>query len=222
MEYRTLGVILTGATGYVGEGVLLECLANPAVERVLVVTRRRYDGAHPKLKQLIVPDFMALEEHAAQLSGYDACFYCAGASSAGMSEEEYRRVTCDVTLHFAAVTARHNPRMVFCHISGHDVSGRKEKRMWARVKWETENALMALGISAVYNIRAGIMNRTPGQRNVNFAYRVVALLYPWLRARLPAQVSTMREVGLAMINVALKGHPSPILEVPAIRALAAA
>ena len=218
---QTLKVILTGATGYVGEGVLLECLANPLVERVLVVTRRRYDGAHPKLEQLIVPDFMALDEHAARLTGYDACFYCAGVSSAGMSEAEYRRITRDVTLHFAAATARLNPGMVFCHISGHDVSGRKEKRMWARVKWETENALMGLGLAAVYNIRAGIMNRTPGQRNVNIAYRVIALLYPWLRARLPALVTTMREVGLAMINVSLKGYHAPVLEVPDIRALAA-
>lgn len=219
---QTLKVILTGATGYVGEGVLLECLANPAVAQVLVVTRRPYPGADPKLKQLIVRDFMALDDYAAQLSGYDACFYCAGVSSAGMGEADYTRITYDVTLHFAALMAKINPQLVFCHVSGHDVSGRKDKRMWARVKWETENALMGLGLAAVYNIRAGIMNRTPGQRNVNLAYRVIAWLYPLLRAWLPAKVSTMREVGQAMINATLKGHPSPVLEVPAIRALAAA
>ncbi|MFS2007880.1 NAD-dependent epimerase/dehydratase family protein [Duganella sp. CT11-25] len=219
---KKIKVILTGATGYVGEGVLLECLAHPAVEEVLVLTRRPCGVTHPKIRECIVPDFLDLERHGARLSGYDACFYCAGMGSAGVSEEAYARVTRDMTVHVAATLAAQNPQLVFCHVSGRAAEARQRKHMWARVKWQTENALAALRLPGLYNIRAGIMKPTPGQRNVNAAYRVLSPLYPLLRRWLPTQVSTMGEVGLAMINVVLKGHSSSILEVADIRALAAA
>src|SRR4051794_9000665 len=111
-------VIITGATGLVGEGVLLECLEQPTVEEVLRVGRRPYSKQHPKLKELIVPDFLQLDSVENSLTGYDACFYCAGISAIGMKEAEYTRITYDTTMHFAAILARLNPAMVFNHISG--------------------------------------------------------------------------------------------------------
>jgi uncharacterized protein YbjT (DUF2867 family) len=214
-------VILTGATGMVGEGVLLECLEHPAVERVLVVSRRPYGGKHPKLTELIVPDFFKLDEVANQLSGYDACFYCAGISSSGMNEGDYSRITHDTTLHFAETLVLANPQMTFCHISGAHTDGtEKSKVMWARVKGRAESALMRCGFRAVYNFRPGFMKPTAGQQNVKSYYKAIGLLYPVLNALFPNNVSTMREVGSAMINSVLKGYQKPVLEVSDIKALA--
>jgi len=217
LQYK---IILTGATGYVGEGVLLECLAHPAIEQVLLVTRKPYDGQHPKIRQCVVPDFLELDGIAGELSGYDACFYCAGVSSVGLSEAEYSRITLDTTIQFASRLAGLNPQMTFCYVSGRNVSGRAEKSMWARVKWKTENALMELGFRQVYNFRAGFMKPTPGQQNVQTAYKLLAPLYPLWRVLFPAQVSTLRDVALAMIHSVLRGYPRPALEVTDIKSLA--
>ncbi len=222
-EGAKLRVIITGATGMVGEGVLLECLEHPAIEQVLMVNRNPYPAKHLKLSELIVPDFLHLDGFADQLTGYDACFYCAGVSSAGMSEADYTRVTYDITIHFAQTLASLNPRMVFNFVSGSLTdSSEKGRVMWARVKGRTENALMQLGFSKVYNFRPGFMKPTPGQRNVKSYYGVIGWLYPVLRALLPNQVSTMKDVGLAMINSVLKGYPKQILEIKDINLLAKA
>jgi uncharacterized protein YbjT (DUF2867 family) len=216
-------VIITGATGMVGEGVLSECLGHPAVEHVLIVNRKHYRTEHPKLEECIVPDFLEVEKFSDQLTGYDACFYCAGVSSAGMSEAEYSHITYDVTIHFAQALARLNPQMIFDYVSGSLTdSSEKGKVMWARVKGKTENALMRLGFRKVYNFRPGFMKPTPGQQNIKFYYRAIGWLFPVLRLLLPNQVSTMRDVGLAMINSALEGYPKPILEIKDINALAKA
>jgi uncharacterized protein YbjT (DUF2867 family) len=215
--------IITGATGMVGEGVLLECLQHPAVEQVLIVNRKHYPAEHPKLKECIVPDFLDAEKFSAQLTGYDACFYCAGVSSAGMSEIEYSRITYDVTIHFAKVLARLNPQMVFDYVSGALTDSSESGRtMWARVKGKTENALTRLGFRKVYNFRPGFMKPTPGQRNIKTYYKAIGWLYPALHLLLPNQVSTMRDVGLAMINSVLKGYPKGILETRDINLLAKA
>src|SRR5262245_25512755 len=133
-------VIITGATGMVGEGVLLECLQNEHVSEILIVNRRHYDLAHPKLKELIVPDFFKIEDFSEKLNGYDACFYCAVISSVGVKEEKYTKVTFDTTLHFANVLLPLNPGMVFNFVTGsHTDSSEKGKLMWARVKGKTEN-----------------------------------------------------------------------------------
>lgn len=215
-------VILTGATGMVGEGVLLECLAHPEVAEVLLVGRKAYGRAHPKLKELLVPDFMDLDGVKDRLSEYDACFYCAGVSSIGMKEPEYTRVTYDVTLHFAGVLAGLNPGMVFDYVSGAGTdSSEKGRVMWARVKGRTENALEQLGFRKVYNFRPGYIGATDGQRNVPSYYKYFALLIPVLYRLLPNQGCTMREVGLAMINSVVVGYPKQVLEVRDIKALAA-
>ncbi len=215
-----LKVIITGATGMVGEGVLLECLQNSSVEKVLVVSRKPYNAQHPKLDQCIVPDFLNLDAFTNQLTGYDACFYCAGVSSAGMKEAEYTRITYDVTLHFAKTLSALNPQMVFDYVSGAltDSSG-KGRVMWARVKGKTENDLMKLPFRRVYNFRPGFMKATPGQKNIKWYYGFIGWMYPLLRVILPNQVSTLRDVALAMINTVLIGFPKQILEVKDINIL---
>jgi len=215
-------VILTGATGMVGEGVLLECLAHPEVAEVLLVGRKAFGRVHPKLKELVVPDFLHLDGVRDQLSGYDGCFYCAGVSSVGMKEPEYTRVTYDVTLQFAEVLAGLNPGMVFDYVSGAGTdSSEKGRVMWARVKGRTENALMRLGFRRVYAFRPGYIGATEGQRNVPSYYKYFALLIPVLYRVLPTHGCTMREVGLAMISSVLVGYPKQVLEVKDIKALAA-
>jgi uncharacterized protein YbjT (DUF2867 family) len=216
-----LKVIITGATGMVGEGVLLECLEHPAVAQVLIVNRRPYPAKHAKLQEIIVPDFLALEAFTSQLTGYDACFFCAGITSAGMSEADYTRITYDVTTNFAQKLAGLNPQMTFDYVSGaHTDSSEQGRFMWARVKGKTENALLKLGFEHAYNFRPGFMKPTPGQQNIKGYYKAIGSLYPVLRAVFPNQVSTMREVALAMINSVLKGYPKPVLEVKDIKLLA--
>jgi uncharacterized protein YbjT (DUF2867 family) len=226
-------VILTGATGLVGEGVLLECLSNPAIERVLVVGRRPCGVTHEKLSEALSPDFLQLDAIAGQLGGWDACFYCAGISSRGLDEEQYTKITYDAPMHFAKVLLEKNPgapaagaaasQMVFAHISGASTDGSEKGRiMWARVKGKTENALMKLPFKAVYNFRPGMMKPSPGQKNVRGYYKALAGMYPVLHALFPGATCTMREVALAMINSVLKGAPKNVLEVRDITALAAA
>jgi len=214
-------VIVTGATGMVGEGVLFECLEHADIKQVLMVNRRHYNLKHPKLKELIVPDFLNLDEITDQLTGYDACFFCAGISSVGMNEQEYSHITYDITLHFAKKLAGINPKMIFNYVSGgHSDSSEKGRMMWARVKGKTENALVKLPFKKVYNFRPGFMKATPGQRNIKSYYKYIGWLYPLLRVLFPNQVSTMSEVGLAMINSVIKGYPKQILEIKDIKLLA--
>ena len=217
-----LKVIITGATGMVGEGVLFECLEHPMIERVLIVNRRPYRGAgHPKLSECIVPDFLQLDAVLARLTGYDACFFCAGVSSAGMSEADYTPITYDVTTHFARTLAALNPQMIFVYVSGALTDSTEKGRvMWARVKGRTENALMNMGFKKAYNFRPGFMKATPGQHNLKWYYKMIGWLYLPIRLTFPNYVSTLRDVGLAMINCVLKGYPKQILEVRDINAAA--
>lgn len=214
-------IILTGATGMVGEGVLLECLAHPEVEHVLCVSRKPTNRSHPKLKEYIVADFLVLKEEDANLKGYDACFFCAGVSSLGMKEAEYTRITYDITLHFAQVVQRQNPQMSFIYVSGAGTdSSEKGRVMWARIKGRTENDLLKMPFKQLYNFRPAFMKATPGQKNLLPMYRYIGWLYPLLKAIWPNAVSTLRQVGLAMINATLKGYPKNVLEVRDIKALA--
>lgn len=212
-------ILLTGATGLVGEGVLLECLDNPRIDHVLSVSRRPSGRTHPKLTELICADFRQLDAIADQLVGIDACFYCAGISSAGMSEAAYTEVTFETPLRFAERLVQLCPGLVFCHLSGASTDSSEAGRiMWARVKGRAENALLKLPFKAVYNFRPGLMRPTPGQRNVKGAFHVVTFLYPMLRLVFPGL--TVAEVGRAMI-ASIDGAPKPVLEVEDIRALAA-
>jgi len=210
-------IILTGATGYVGEGVLLECMAHPSIDAVLVVGRRTCGLKHPKVKELLVKDFFSLGAVADQLRGYDACFFCAGISSVGMSEADYTRATYDTTIAFAQAVLAASPGIQFNYVSGAATDGSEEGRvMWARVKGRTENEIGRLGFKQSYNFRPGIMTPGPGQRNPKAWQR---LLFPVMALLMPRYGSTMKEMGLAMINSVLKGYPMRTLEVKDIKLL---
>ncbi|HEX7903492.1 MAG TPA: NAD-dependent epimerase/dehydratase family protein [Chitinophagaceae bacterium] len=211
-------VIITGATGMVGEGVLLECLNNKAVQEVLMINRRSSPIKHPRLKELLVPDFFQLHQFSDAIKGYDACFYCAGISSVGMNETKYSYITYDTTMAFANALLEVNKSMTFCFVSGsHTDSSEKGKLMWARVKGKTENALMKLPFSNEYNFRPGGMLTTPGQRNAKALYTFIVKL---IRAISPKRVCTMQEIGLAMIHAVIKGYPKQVLEIADIKLLA--
>lgn len=202
----------------VGEGVLFECLENQQVKEVLIVNRRHYDLKHPKLKELLVPDFSNLGKYTADLKGYDACFYCAGISSVGKKEDEFTRITFDTTLAFAQQILQLNPDMVFDFVTGSRTdSTEKGKVMWARVKGKTENALMKLAFKGQYNFRPAIMKATKGQKNVKTIYRILG---PLLAPFFSQKTLSLKEVGQAMINTVLKGYPKQILEVDDIAQLA--
>lgn len=212
--------IVTGATGMVGEGVLLECLDNPGVEQVLVVNRKPGGVSHAKLHEIIHADLFDLSAIEPQLAGYDACFFCAGVSSVGMSEEDYRRMTYDLTLNVGQVLAKLNPEMVFCYVTGKSTDSSEQGGVaWARVKGATENALLLL-FKRAYMFRPGMMKAVPGQKNLKIWYRLFAWIYPIGRALYPAAFCTLQEVGRAMINAAGKGYPRQILEVKDIVELA--
>jgi uncharacterized protein YbjT (DUF2867 family) len=215
-----LSVIITGSTGMVGEGVLLECLDNPEVEKVLVINRRPLGRSHPKLQEIIHSDFFDLMAIEPQLAGYDACFFCLGVSSVGMKKQIYQHLTYDLTLNFAQALARQNADPAFCYVTGAGTDSSEKGRIaWARVKGATENALLRLFKRACM-FRPGFMKPTAGQRNVNPYYKYVGWLYPISRALFPGGVCTIREVGRAMVNAASKGAPKHILEVKDIVALA--
>jgi uncharacterized protein YbjT (DUF2867 family) len=217
MSYK---VIITGATGMVGEGVLIECLAHPQISDVLSVSRRSAGMSHPKLKEYVVPDFLSLKENDENLKGYDACFFCAGISSVGMKEADYRRITYDTTIHFAKVSLQQNPQMTFIYVSGSGTdSSEKSRVMWARVKGKTENALAKMSFKKVYNFRPGFMKLTPGQKNALKMYKYIGWMYPFLKIILPKGTSTLKQVGQAMINSLITGSDKQILEVKDINKL---
>jgi hypothetical protein len=214
--------IITGATGMVGEGILLECLTHPDVEQVLVINRKPGGVSHPKLREIIHTDFFNLAPIAQQLTGYNACFFCLGVSSVGMSKDEYKHITYDLTLNVAKVLAELSPDMAFCYVTGAGTDSSEQGRVaWARVKGATENALIRL-FKQAYMFRPAFMKTTPGQKNVKSFYKYIAWLYPIGRVLYPAGFCTLREVGLAMIGAAGKGYPKQILEVKDIVKLAKA
>ncbi len=217
-----LKVIITGATGMVGEGVLLECLDNPQVSEVVVINRKPGGRNHAKLKEIIHKDFFNLTPIQDQLKGYDACFFCLGISAVGISKDEYKRITYDLTMHVGQVLSRINPDLVFCYITGAGTdSSEQSKLAWARVKGATENALLKLFKDA-YMFRPGFMKTSPDQRNAKSFYKFVAWMYPLGRRVFPGGFCTIREVALAMINAVSKGNSKKVLEVKDIVKLAKA
>lgn len=209
-----LRVVLTGATGMVGEGVLHECLHHPDVEQVLVIGRRPCGVSHPRLREILHDDFFDLSSIEDILHGYNACFFCLGVSSIGMKEPEYRRLTYDLTMHVARTLIRANPDLTFCYVSGAGTDGtERSNTMWARVKGKTENDLLELGTGRHYMFRPGYMQPTDGLKNTLAWYKFISWMYPALRFLFPKYVSTLKELGLAMINVGRAGYKKPVLEV---------
>jgi hypothetical protein len=208
--------ILTGATGMVGEGVLLECLANPDVEKVHVIGRRPCGISQSKLEEVIHNDFMDLSPITEKFKGYDSCFFCAGVSSVGKNEEEYSRLTYDMTINFANVFIAQNPdsKLSFCYISGYGTdSSEKGKTMWARVKGRTENTLLKMFPGSAYMFRPGYVRPTKGQKNILKFYFGWQVSYPFMKFIMPKFTCTLEEVGKAMINCPLGGVSKNILEV---------
>lgn len=214
-------VIITGATGMVGEGVLLECLDDPQISEVLSVSRRPLGMTHSKLKEYNLPDFLGLQAGDPMLKGYDACFYCAGVSSVGMNEEKYNHITYDTTIHFAKVLVGQNPQMVFTFVSGKSTdSSEKGGVMWARVKGKTENTLAAMPFRKVHNFRPGMIKATKGQKNTLKLYDYLSWMYPIIKTLFPNAACTAKQIGMAMIKCVTRGCDKQTLEVPDIIALA--
>jgi uncharacterized protein YbjT (DUF2867 family) len=212
-------VIVTGSTGMIGEGILLECLKSPLVTEVLSVSRKPCGIAHPKMKELIVSDFLSLKEHDERLVGYDACFYCAGVSSIGMKEDAYRRMTYDTTLQFAKALGP-NPTMTFMYISGVGTdSSEQGRQMWARVKGKTENDLRKLPFRQSFGFRIGMVEPAQGQRFVLKLYSYVGWMIPIIRKLAPNAINTMEEICFTMIYLSANEYDKNIITVQDIKAI---
>ena len=213
--------IITGVTGMVGEGVLHECLQHPDVEHVLVINRKPCGVSHPKLTEIIHKDFFDLSAIKSQLSNYNACYFCLGVSSAGLKEEEYSRLSFDLTVHMAEMLAGLNPYMVFCYVSGMGTDSTElGKRMWARVKGKTENHLMQLPFKKAYMFRPAYINPIKGLKNTHKSYYAFMWLFPILRRLFPNVTVSLKELGIAMIHTVTKGYDQSILESKDINKLA--
>src|SRR3984893_1925166 len=210
-------VILFGATGMVGQGCLRECLLDPEVETVLAVGRSPTGVQNAKLREILHDNFLDFSAIESQLAGYDACFFCLGVSSVGMSEERYRHLTYDITLGAATTLSRLNPGMVFVYVTGQGTDSTEQGRlMWARVKGKTENDLLKLPFKAPYMFRPAGIQPLHGVRSrtawVQAIYVVASPLLTWLNRAAPKYITTTEQVGRAMIKVARDGYPKPVLE----------
>lgn len=212
-----LKVLLTGATGMIGRGVLLECLKNDDVASVLSIGRSPSGEKHPKLEELILKDFKELENHAEKLKGYNACFYCLGTSAAGISEEEYHRVTYGMTKDFADALVNANSALVFIYISatGAD-STEKGKSSWARIKGKTENMIFGKGFQSAYMFRPGFIEPLDGITSRTALYRWLYILMkpvtPLFKKLMPDMVTDTRRIGQAMISISKHGYNKTLLE----------
>lgn len=218
-------VIVTGATGMVGKGVLLEALDHPQITEVLSIGRRSLEMNHPKLKELIHKDFSEFESVAEQLKGYDACYHCMGVSAAGMKEDQYTKMTYNFTMALADVLHHQNAKMTFTYVSGQGTdSTEKGRSMWARVKGKTENDLMKMGFAQVFAFRPGGIIPLRGIQPSSKLYRILINNLTWLiklvKKLAPNSIVNTTQIGLAMINATLYGYPKRIINPKDILALA--
>ncbi len=208
---KKLNVIVTGASGMVGEGVMRICLNHPQVESVLVVGRRPCGTTHPKLKEIVHNDFYNLAPIADQLKNYDACYFCLGVSSVGKTEEEYKRITYDLTMRFAQTVL--NPNMTFCYISGMGTDSTEQgKLMWARVKGKTENDLIKMPFKAAFAFRPGFIEPIEGMKHTLSPYKYLKFFFPVFKRLFSKSYVTLENVGRAMINVTLNGYDKKVLD----------
>lgn len=210
-------VLIFGATGMVGQGVLRECLINADIQDVLAIGRSPTGVQHPKLREIQRQDLFDYSDIEGELTNLDACFFCLGISSAGLPEEKYTNLTYTLTLAAAETLARLDPQMTFVYVSGAGTdSSEKGRVMWARVKGKTENALLRLPFKAAYMFRPGVIQPVHGERSKTAAYRIGYIfakpLLPLLRLLFPRYVLTTEEIGRAMIQVVKRGAPKKILE----------
>ncbi len=220
-------VIIFGATGMIGSGVLQECLDDPSVSSVLIVGRSTCGTHHQKLREIIHPDFFEYSDISEDLKGYDACFFCLGVSAAGMSEEKYHRLTYELTMASAETLVAVNPDLTFCYVSGQGTDSTEDGRfMWARVKGKTENHLLRLPFKAAFMFRPGFIQPVKGVRSKTRLYQamytVINPLYPLLKRIFTRQLTTSQILGRAMIRVAASGHPRSIIDIPDINDLGVA
>jgi uncharacterized protein YbjT (DUF2867 family) len=213
-----MNVMIFGASGMVGQGVLRECLLDPEVKSVLSVGRSPSGKKDPKLTDLVVPNVFDLSAVRGRLQGYDACFFCLGTTAVRKSEEEYTKLTYDLTTSVAETLLPLNPSMTFIYVSGASTdSTEKGRQMWARVKGRTENALMRMGFKGAYMFRPGIIQPLDGIKPKTSLYRVIynvlSPLTPVLVKLFPKSITNTRNVGRAMLSVAKHGYPTPILEI---------
>ncbi|HEX4580849.1 MAG TPA: epimerase [Acidobacteriaceae bacterium] len=210
-------VVIFGASGMIGQGVLLECLRDTGVDRVLVVGRSSVGRQDAKLREVLVADLFDVASYVGELTDLDACFFCLGVSSAGMSEAAYRHLTYDLTVSIAQELAARNSGLCFVYVSGAGTDSTERGRtMWARVKGATENALLRMPFRSAFMFRPGVIQPLDGIRSKTRAYRIAYVLtapiMPLLRRAFPNSVLTTREIGQAMLAVARRGWPRPVLE----------
>lgn len=210
-------VIITGASGMVGKGILLECLDHKEIDEVLVISRNPINLKHPKLKELIQKDFSDYSMVRNQLKGYDACFFCLGISAAGLNEEQYKKITYSFTLSLAKTLFEINPEMTFNYVSGQGTdSSEKGRMMWARVKGKTENDLINLGFKQAFMFRPGMIIPLRGIKSRTKSYQFMYDYFLWLvkimKAIAPNSVVSTSQIGLAMINSVLKGFNKTIVK----------
>lgn len=209
-------VIITGATGMVGKGVLLECLDHPAIAEVLVIGRNPVGISHPKLKELIHKDFADFSSVSEALKGYDACYFCLGISAGGLSEAQYTRITYDYTLALARTLYAHSPEMTFIYVSGQGTdSTEKGRMMWARVKGKTENEVLNMGFKQAFAFRPGAIIPLRGITSRTKSYQFMYDYFMWLvkaiKAIAPNSVVDTTQIGLAMIQATLTGYEKSIV-----------
>ncbi len=213
--------IITGTTGMVGEGVMHECLNHPEVEEVLVINRRFGGVQHSKLKEIIHNNFYDFSGITELLKGYNACYFCLGTTSVGKKEDEYTKITFDITKALADVLVKLNPDMTFCYISGAGTDSTENgKIMWARVKGRTENYILNLGFRQAFAFRPAIISPTKGLKNTLSFYKYLSFLLPVIKLFFPKHICSLKEIGLAMINSVNEGYKKKILEVGDIENIA--
>jgi uncharacterized protein YbjT (DUF2867 family) len=220
-----MNVLIFGATGMVGQGVLRECLLDPSVQVVATIGRTATGQQNPKLREIVHPDlwnYTPLEE---KLTNFDACFFCLGIASAGMTEKDYEHITYGITIAAAETLARLNPKMVFIYVSGASTdSSEKGRMMWARVKGKTENTLLRMPFAAAYMFRPGFIEPANGEvsrtKLYRVSYAVAKPLLPLIRALFRNQILTTQQIARAMLNLVTRPSPNHILEIKDIRAAA--
>lgn len=205
-------VLITGTTGMVGEGVLQVCLHHSAIDEVIIVNRRSAGMKHPKLQELIVPDLFDLSSVESHLHNIDACYFCLGITSVGISQEAYEKTTFDLTLSIAQFLVTRNPQMTFCYISGQGTdSSEKGRSHWARVKGKTENELRKLPFKQVFAYRPGFIKPMHGLQHTKSFYKYINWLYPIGRLLYPNGFNALQEIGMSMISVTQFGCDEFIL-----------